>query len=107
MSEIVVPMTRKNVRMCESGRKIATTRGKPFGGVGDKFTMKGSEYEYTVMAVMCMPLEVIQELFYYAEGADSPEEFEKIYRGIYYGRFPAKSMKYLHFFSKIVECELT
>ena len=66
------------------GRKFATTRDKIYN---DK----------NILGVVRLPLGFIKEHLWQIEGADSPEEFEKVWREIHEGQFEAEKSYYVHF----------
>ncbi|MBN1574538.1 MAG: hypothetical protein JW984_15180 [Deltaproteobacteria bacterium] len=80
----LLKFTKKNQELIARGRKICTARRKIHG-------------DPRVAWVTMMRLREVKEHFYGMEGYDSPEEFEKVWRGIHRGRFNPNQIVYVHF----------
>ncbi len=50
-----------------------------------------------VRLVVQMKLKDVRDLLWQTEGADSPEEFEKVWRGILRGKFESERNVFVHF----------
>ena len=102
MVKIEIPMNPWSKERIKREMKYATTRSKQYGKPGDWFEVDGKVLELEFIAKL--PLFFITEYLYRTEGAESPEEFQKIWREIH----PRKSWDsmmaqeyYYHFFSHL------
>jgi len=68
----------------KQGRKFCTSRTKKYG---DK----------RVFAIVKMPLWIVRAYLWEMEGANSPKEFEKVWRSIHRGNFNSLRKVYVHF----------
>jgi hypothetical protein len=85
MVEITIPFNDWSKEKLEDGRKIATTRRKPYGDIGDTFTVfltSGLE-EYVLVAVFPMKLGEVARFFYWMEGCESPDDFQQVWCDIH------------------------
>lgn len=80
----MIPFNNWSKERIRQNRKFATTRDKIYN---DK----------QVLGVARLPLWFIKEKLWQIEGADSPEEFEKVWRKIHRGQFEADKCYYVHF----------
>lgn len=81
-----------------SGQKICTTRSKRYGNPGDCFYAGKSRHE--LKEIIQFPLWFVRDFLWHPEGAQSPQEFTKIWREIH----PREGLKedkigYTHFFT--------
>jgi len=66
---------------------------------GRKFCTSRSKFceDPRVRYIVQMKLKDVKELLWQVEGADSPEEFEKVWRSIFRGKFEPERDVYVHF----------
>jgi hypothetical protein len=69
-----IPFNKWSLERIKLGRKICTSRTKKWN---DK----------RVYLILKLPLWIVRKYLYKEEGADSPEEFEKVWRSIHRKRF--------------------
>ena len=100
MPEVQIPFTEWSRNKLRKQLKIATTRTKPFGNKGDFFFVE--EIKYEILQVTKMNLVYVAYNLFRTEGADSPEEFIKIWTEIHYlsGWTPDKKV-YYHKFRRV------
>lgn len=67
------------------GRKFCTSRTKAYRN------------DFRVKYIVEMRLEDVRDLLWQVEGADSPEEFEKIWKGMFRGKFDPERIVFVHF----------
>lgn len=67
-----------------TGKKWATSRSRSYD-------------DPRVLGVVWLPLSFVRDHLYQVEGAESPEEFEKVWKGIHKGVFDEKRMVCVHF----------
>jgi len=65
------------------GRKFCTTRTRTYN-------------DPRVIIIIPIRLRAVKNLFWQMEGADSPEEFEKVWRGIFRGKFDPDRGVFVH-----------
>jgi hypothetical protein len=80
-----LPFNRWSVERIKQGRKFCTSRSK------------GYHSDPRVKYMMTMKLKDVRDLLWQVEGADSPEEFEKVWRGMFRGKFDPEREVYVHF----------
>ena len=80
----MIPFNKWSKERIRQNRKFATTRDKVYN-------------EKCVFSVARLPLWFIKQHLWQIEGADSPEEFEKVWREIHRGQFEADKFYYCHF----------
>ncbi len=68
----------------KQGRKICTSRKRIWN-------------DPRVYIIIKLSLETVKKRLWIFEGADSPEEFEKVWRSICRGKFNPKEEVYVHF----------
>jgi len=68
----------------ELGRKICTSRTRLWN-------------DNRVYLILKLPLGVVKNFLYKEEGADTPNEFEGVWRGIFRGKFNPDRLVYVHF----------
>jgi hypothetical protein len=85
MKEDKLPFNSWSVRRINEGKKICTSRSRKYN-------------DSRVYLILHLPLAVVREHLWAEEGADSPSEFEKVWRSIYRGKFDENKMVYVHFF---------
>ena len=81
----MIPFNKWSRERIRQGRKFATTRDKVYLN------------EKCVFSVARLPLWFVKQHLWQIEGADSPEEFEKVWREIHRGQFEADKFYYTHF----------
>lgn len=79
-----VPFNKWSKKKIEQGKKCCTSRNKQYRGFGD----------YTIQ----LPLWFVKRYLFIQEGADSPGEFEKIWKKVYRGKFDKNKLVFVHFF---------
>lgn len=92
-------------------RKKCTTRGRQLGKVGDRWSLDGEIYEYTV--IVENPLFYVACYLYREEGFNSPDEFRDAwcrYHRMKPEKHPEnhpywKQMKWTHWFKEIKEAK--
>jgi len=82
--------------------KIATSRYKRYGKKGDTFSV--GDYDYRIDFVVKLPLWFITYYLYRTEGAESPEEFQKVWANIHpkKGWLPEDEVWY-HCFNEVID----
>lgn len=81
-----IPFNKWSFERIRQGRKICTSRTK-------KYDVEG------VTAIEPMLLQAVKEFLWRQEGADSPEEFEQVWRSIHSKRgFKGTDKVYVHWF---------
>ena len=74
--EIMIPFNDWSKERLRAGKKTCTSRRKPYGKIGDTFTVDGSQY--VLIDVMQAKLSDIAEHWYSFEGCNSPDEFKQV-----------------------------
>jgi len=99
--EIEIPFNDWSKQRLKAGVKLATTRSKKYGVIGDTFKVehRGNVYNFELMAVHKTQLYIVTRDFYYLEGASSEHEFVNVWKDIHKkaGYQPYKEV-YIHFF---------
>lgn len=88
--------SRSRLKQCI---KVCTSRNRKYGEPGDTFMVDGKHYE--IKLVLNLQLWFVRDFLYSLEGAESPDEFENVWKGIYYGRFDANKYVWTHFFPNV------
>ena len=70
---VFIPFRPNNIKLILAGKKTATSRTKPFAGVGDFFQIKNAYY--VVDSVEKKLLQDVAQNYYKQEGCSSPAEF--------------------------------
>lgn len=81
----MIPFNKWSKERIGQNRKFATTRDKAYLN------------EKCIISIARLPLWFVKEHLWQIEGADSPEEFEKVWRKIHRGQFEADKSYYVHF----------
>lgn len=79
-----LPFNKWSRKRIQQGVKICTSRTRAWR-------------DPRVCLVICLPLWIVKDYLYEEEGANSPEEFEKVWRGIFRGKFEKNRLVYVHF----------
>ncbi len=79
-----IPFNSWSMERIKQGRKICTSRTRIWN-------------DERVYLVLQLPLSVVRDYLWREEGADNPEEFERIWRKIFRGRFEPQKLVYVHF----------
>lgn len=81
MGEIKIPFNDWSKERLERGDKIATTRTKKYGNIGDTFLVDfhATMEEYELLAIFPLTLENVAKYLYHIEGAKSPDEFKEVW----------------------------
>jgi len=100
MTKIDIPFNDWSKNKLIQCKKIATSRSKKYGEVGDFFEFQGDKY--IIVMIKKLPLWFIADVLYDSEGADSPDEFRNVWAKIHY-RKPVDERKeyFYHFFKRI------
>lgn len=87
------------------GKKICTSRTKKYCDRGSIFKMVGAQYaEYMVTAVIKLPLSVVAEKLYRAEGFNSPVDFVHKWEALHpRTKYVPHQKVYVHFFVRVDE----
>lgn len=91
-----IPFNNWSKAKLREGHKVCTTRRTQKGKPG-QFFMVG-HMKFQILYVQKFPLWFIRDFLYALEGADSPEEFERVWKNIY-GSFKRNQEYYTHFFT--------
>ena len=81
MKKINIPFTDWSKEHIRYGLKCATTRTKKYGNKGDYFYV--DDIKYRLVEVKKLRLSFITYYLYDKEGAESPEEFIKVWNEIH------------------------
>lgn len=102
--EIEIPFNDWSKERLKSKCKLATTRNKSYGNIGDTFIVHFEKYDYKfeLLAVFQIKLSIVAYDLYYIEGAESPSEFIDVWCDIHKraGYTPDKKV-YVHLFRLI------
>ena len=85
MKEVKIPFNAWSKERLEKGLKLATTRKKRYGKIGDTFSVdigKGT-YIFQLIAIFPLTLYYVAKDLYNIEGAESPLEFRKVWEEIH------------------------
>jgi hypothetical protein len=85
--QIDIPFNKWSRERLKAKRKSSTARSKVYGEINDWFIVDDIEYVITMIFENKATTDIISRWFT-MEGADSPEEIEKIIKGIFRGRLP-------------------
>ncbi len=97
--EIEMPFTGWSRLQLEKGKKCCTTRRYQMGEAGDTFTVDDGVYRIT--RIEHLPLHQVRNLLFREEGADSPEQFERIFRSQHqFYEWDEGERVYVHFFER-------
>ena len=96
---IEIPFNSWSTLRLLEGTKSCTSRNRIYGKVGDWFRVEN--IAFSLEWVSQFPLGVVRNQFWKLEGADSPKDFERVWKSIYRGKFDEKKMVYVHFFRRI------
>lgn len=85
MAEINIPMNLWSKDKLQNKTKLATTRNKRYGKIGDTFIVDFDKisYKYEILGVFKLPLYYVAKDLYHIEGAENPLEFRKIWEEIH------------------------
>lgn len=79
-----IPFNAWSKERIKQGRKFCTSRTRVYGDKRVKY-------------VFGMKLKDVRDFLWQTEGADSPEEFEKVWRSLFRGKFDPDRMVWVHF----------
>lgn len=106
MSKIDIPFCNEMKELLYTNKKLATTRNKRYGGVGDTFDVvfKGTILTYEILAVFCLSLYDVAKELYFIEGFLSSMEFRECWVRLHsrIGWTPDKPV-FVHIFRRIVK----
>lgn len=90
-----LPFSPAMQKAIEAGKKICTSRGQRYN-------------DPRVYLIIEVPLWIVRNYFWKMEGCDSPEHFEKVWRGVNRGRYDKDKIVAVHFgiFSKMCDSVL-
>lgn len=103
MPKIEIPFNEWSKERLRLKTKLATTRNKRYGKIGDTFVVQwvhpNIDYEFELLAVFRLKLYDVASQLYYIEGANSPKDFRKVWEDIHprAGWQPDK-LVYVHLF---------
>jgi len=101
MTEINIPFNEWSKERLKNKVKLATTRNKRYGKIGDTFKINFRliTYKFEILAVFKTSLYTVGTQLYYIEGAEDPLEFRKVWEAIHpkAGWQPDKEV-YVHLF---------
>lgn len=80
-----LPFNKWSQERIDKGVKICTSRNGVY--------YEDERVDYIIM----LPLRVVRDYLWVQEGAESPEEFEKVWRGIHRGKFDPNKLVHTHF----------
>jgi len=83
MKEIKIPFNGWSEERIKDGTKFATSRNKKYGDKGDYFRLDGLDWLFTIDFVVKVPLWFVRAWLWKTEGADSPEEFVRVWKQIH------------------------
>lgn len=96
MKEIEIPFNKWSEDRLRAGQKICTSRHKKYGEPGDYFYTVGGRFR--LQHVMELPLWFVRDYLYKLEGAESPDEFQAVWKSLHRGKFKAQELVWVHFF---------
>jgi len=100
--QIEIPFNNWSIRALKHKGKCQTSRTKVYGKKGDWFKVDGIVYEITNSPKYSRePLWLIIQDEYKEEGADSPEELEKVFREILRKSFDKRRWLFIHKFKEL------
>ena len=79
--EIKIPFNGWSIERLRDGTKFATCRNKKYGDKGDYFRI--DDWIGEIKFVVKVPLWFVRAWLYKTEGADSPEEFVRVWEQIH------------------------
>lgn len=79
-----IPFNKWSLERIRQGKKICTSRSKKWK-------------DRRVYLILKLPLWIVRDYLWEEEGAYSPEEFEKVWRSIYRGKFDENKIVFVHF----------
>ena len=94
-----IPFNDWSLERIKAGKKHCTSRNEPYHSYDIPRRIDGKKY--VLLETAFLPLWFIREHLFALEGADSPEEFEKVWKSIYRGNFKSRDCKYVHFFGEV------
>lgn len=107
MKEIKIPFNEWSKRKLILGTKIATSRNKRYGEIGDTFKVVFKDFnredrEYQLTAILPLMLSHVGIFLYKIEGAESSKEFHDVWCDIHKraGWTPEKIV-YVHMFEEL------
>lgn len=100
--QIEIPFNNWSIKALRHKGKCQTSRTKKYGEKGDWFKVDSIIYEITKPPIR-EPLWLIIQNEYKEEGADSPEELERIFRQILRKGFDKRRWLWVHNFKTKIE----
>ena len=100
MSHVDIPFCEEMRWATLDGRKKCTTRGDPMGQPGDTFPINGQTFRIT--KIEGRTLEFVKRHYFAEEGCTSPESFERLWRDLHRGAFPAHKVKWVHWYERVM-----
>jgi hypothetical protein len=99
-SKINIPFNAWSKERIKNGIKTMTSRYKRYGRPGDYYVV--DDEKYILVEQYQIKLELVKLMYWQNEGAESPEEFEKIWKEIHPRRgFRPDDWVWAHEFEKI------
>jgi len=80
-----LPFNKWSRERIKQGRKFCTSRSAQYTD------------DLRVQYICYLPLEIVRNCLFASEGADSPQEFEQVWRSIHRGKFNKEDFVYVHF----------
>jgi hypothetical protein len=103
MTEIEIPFNDWSLDKLKHG-KICTSRTKRYGREGDTFKVDFGDYYtiYRITHIVRLPLWLVRDYLYKAEGATSSSDFVRVWKKIHPKRgFVPDDIVYTHFFEEV------
>jgi hypothetical protein len=95
---ITIPFTSVTANAALTGRKCLTARLKRMGDPGDEFKING--VWFSLIDVHTAPLRWVRDSAYRLGGAETPAQFELVWRANHRGHFSADGGCHLHYFGR-------
>lgn len=84
MAEEKIPFNKWSQERIDNGWKLCTSRTRLWN-------------DSRVYLVIKLPLGIVRNFLYKEEGAETPEEFERVWRSIFRGKFDSERVVFVHF----------
>jgi len=101
MKKIKIPFNDWSMIKLKHSNKECTSRTKKYGNEGDIFTTDFENFRitYRITHILKLPLWIVRDFLYKAEGAESPHIFENVWNEIHpIRRYQPNDMVFVHFF---------
>ncbi len=94
--QIEIPFNKWSDGRLRAGQKVCTSRHKRYGDSGDYFYTAGGRFR--LQKILELPLWFVRDYLYTLEGAETPEEFQAVWKSLHRGKFKAPELVWVHFF---------